>query len=33
MGVRGGNGCEGWEWVLGMEMGIKYNFSPYLYVK
>ena len=23
MGVRGGNGCEGWEWVCGVGMGVR----------
>ena len=22
MGVRGGNGCVGWEWVCGVGMGV-----------
>ena len=23
MGVRGGSGCEGWEWVCGVGMGVR----------
>ena len=23
MGVRDGNGCEGWEWVCGVGMGVR----------